>query len=225
MNQKWLNASIEFEEALNKIVIPDEELSDVEYVKLTSEQDLNEISEIGGCYWIWTNEPIVHTMHKHPLPKRFENGEVIYNGIAKDNLKGRIKAHLFSSLQDTWSGISVDIYTDTDTTSHRKKACSSTKNAKVPYLLEDKDYRPIKDKETLKSLYLSKVERDFIETVDTSNSQIFFRNGINITEDKHKDYEFRVYFLTGLNPHYMEYIEAKWRNFGMPRLCSYISGR
>ena len=57
-----------FEEELK---IPDSKLNGVKSIKLRTEKDFDKIPKGGGCYWIWTKEPILHTLHKGTLPKRF----------------------------------------------------------------------------------------------------------------------------------------------------------
>jgi hypothetical protein len=185
-----------------------------------NKNDLNDIPNGGGCYWIWTNEPVKHSLHKHSTPKVFNKGEIIYNGIAKDDVKGRVFHHLFGFFDAGWSGISLDIYTN-DSKSHRKKACSST--GKVPSIKIKDKFQPIKSKNQLLKLHLSNTEKKYIQS--SASNIFFFRNGIDITEQKHKNYIFKIYFIIGLKSLYLEYIEKEWRQFGLPKLCSYSSGR
>jgi hypothetical protein len=53
----------------------------------------------------------------------------------------------------------------------------------------------------------------------------FFRNGINLTDDKHNIYDFKIFYITGLTNLYLEHIEKQWRESGLPQLCSYSTGR
>jgi hypothetical protein len=215
-NKYWQKQEKIFLIAIKDVEIPNKTLKKVDNLLVKRSVDLNAIPSGGGCYWIWTNEPIKHSLHKHKTPDIFDNGEVIYNGIAKDNVKDRIFHHLFGSEDAGWSGISLDIYTK-NSRSHRKKACSPS--GKVPYL----DKKPIRNKKQLLQLHLSKKERDYISK---KRSRIFyFRNGIDIRNNKHKNYDFKVFFITGLTCLYLEYIEKKWREIGLPKLCSYSSGR
>ena len=123
--------------------------------------------------------------------------------------------------------------------SHRKKAMSTT--GKVPYIFENKIVKrgnkkknlkkgdtikvlsAIKSKNQLLKINLTNEEKKFIN--NTNYSQYFFRNGINIVDNKHKSYSFEVYFITGLSSLYLEFIEKKWSENGLPRLCSYSTGR
>ncbi len=215
-NNYWLEQEKKFLNAIKDVEIPNEQLEDVDFKLLKNNEDINSIPSGGGCYWIWTNEPVKHSLHKHKTPKSFNGGEIIYNGIAKDDVKARVFHHLFGFEDAGWSGISLDIYTK-DSVSHRKKACSP--NGKVPYI----NNIPIKSKTQLLELNLSKKEKNYIKNND---SNVFhFRNGINITDNKHKNYNFIVYYITGLTSLYLEYIEKQWREFGLPKLCSYSSGR
>lgn len=215
-NNYWLEQEKIFLNAIKDVQIPNEQLKNVDFKLLKNSEDINSIPSGGGCYWIWTNEPVKHSLHKHKTPTPFNEGEIVYNGIAKDDVKGRIFHHLFGFEDAGWSGISLDIYTK-QSVSHRKKACSP--NGKVPYI----NNIPIKTKTQLLKLNLSKSEKDFI--LKNSSNVFHFRNGINITDDKHKNYDFIVYYITGLTSLYLEHIEKQWREFGLPKLCSYSSGR
>jgi hypothetical protein len=237
-NNIWQVEEAKFIQATQNVRIPDATLQDVPYIIPKNVTELNRIPESGGCYWIWTNEPVLHSLHKKPTPVAFDNGEIIYNGRANSDVRGRIKGHLFGQHNATWSAISLDIYFD-PTPSHRKKALSLM--GKVPYIKSKKilkrgnkkkgllkgsaidDYSPIRTKEDLDKIYLSDDERILLNR--SSSNQIHFRNGIDITESKHVSFEFRVYFITGLSTLYIDFIEKKWRENGLPKLCSYSLGR
>jgi len=118
------------------------------------------------------------------MPRTFDNGEIIYNGIAKDNVKSRAFHHLYGFEDAGWSGISMDIYTK-PSNSHRKKACSP--KDKVPFI----DKIPIRNKNQLLKLHLTEEEKIFINK--SEQSTFYFRNGINLNDDKHKNFQFRVY--------------------------------
>ncbi len=102
---------------------------------------------------------------------------------------------------------------------------------KVPYvdcILDDRGSRykctPIREKRLIFRLYLSKEEKAFIK--NSNQKMYYFRNGINIFDKKHKSFVFKAYFITGLESLFLEYIEKKWREkFGLPKLCTYSSGR
>lgn len=202
--------------AIKDVVIPDNTLNNVDYLLVKSKNDINKIPKGGGCYWIWTNEPVIHSLHKNDCPEPFDGGEIIYNGIAQDDVKGRIKHHLFGDEDAGWSGISMDIYKDTSI-SHRKKACSP--KDKVPFI----DKKPIRNKKQLLSIHLSQSEKSFIRK--SKEDTFYFKNGINLDDKKHKKYIYRVYFITGLKSLYLEYIEKEWRKKRIPKLCSYKTGR
>jgi len=238
-NEIWQEEEVKFLKAIENVRIPDGELNDVRLIIPKSKEDFEQIPESGGCYWIWTNEPVLHSLHKNITPPLFNEGEIIYNGIAKDDVRGRVIHHLFGDVEAGWSGISLDLYFG-DTKSHRKKAFSSS--GKVPYIQEDyirrkgsakhgfkkgdmtKKYIPIKNKKDVLKIYLDDTEKEAVQNAESDN--FFFRNGINIADEKHKNYEFRVYFITGLSSLYLDFIEKKWREeYGLPKLCSYSSGR
>ena len=83
---------------------------------------------------------------------------------------------------------------------------------------------PIKSKTDLLKIHLSDTEKEELEKA--IGEKFYFRNGIDITEQKHTSFEFRVYYITGLSSLYLDFIEKKWReDFGLPKLCSYSSGR
>lgn len=215
-NNYWLEQEQKFLKAIKNVDVPNENLKNVDYIEIKSHDDFGEIPKGGGCYWIWTTEPVIHSLHKNNIPKSFEEGEIIYNGIAKDDVKGRVFHHLFGFEDAGWSGISMDIYTK-PSNSHRKKACSP--KGKVPYINNE----PIRRKEQLLNLHLSEEEKAFIKNQEQS---IFhFRNGINLHDAKHQNFQFRVYYITGLTSLYLEHIEKEWRKNGLPKLCSYLTGR
>ena len=222
----WKKEEEKFKKA--KIKIPDKNLYKVDSVKLRQQKDFDRIPIMGGCYWIWTNEPVNHRFRKNIIPVEVKCGEIIYNGIAKDNVQNRIKHHLLGEQKTSWSGISMDIYPG-ESRSHRKKVLSQS--GKVPYvdcILDERgnQYKctPIREERLIFKLYLSKEEKDFVK--NSYQETYYFRNGINIFDKKHKSFIFKVYFITGLESLFLEYLEKKWRKeFGLPKLCSYSSGR
>ena len=90
----WLKQDAEFVKIEKKVKIPNSMLDNVPNITLKNKNDFENIPDLGGCYWIWTNEPIIHRLHKRPIPKKVQGGEIIYNGIAKDNIRSRVKNHL-----------------------------------------------------------------------------------------------------------------------------------
>lgn len=238
-NKTWINEEKKFLNAVQNIKIPNSLLNKVPCIRLNDVSDLMQIPLSGGCYWIWTNEPVKHSLHKKNNPKPFDGGEIIYNGIAKDNVRNRISNHLFGTVDAGWSAISLDIYSGS-TVSHRKKALAG--KGKVPYIKIEsfakrsnskkgiligspiEIYKPIRTKEDLDHIYLTAKEKRIVSRLN--NEIIYFRNGINIKESKHNKFAFRVYYITGLSSLYLDYIEKQWRvNYGLPKLCSYSAGR
>ncbi len=200
---------------------PNFRLDQVPVEKLQKEEDIEGIPEEGGCYWIWTTEPVHHKMHRNPTPEPFDGGEIIYNGLTKDSIRWRIRNHLFANPDEGWSGISIDLYMK-HSPSHRKRAMKEHPGRqKVAYYGDQK----ITSKATLQQLHLSETEQNYVN--QTNSKEFFFRNGINIREPKHQSFEFRVYFIVGLKSStYLDFIEKRWREeYGLPRMCSYMSGR
>lgn len=236
----WQLEEKKFLKAIEGVAIPNSSLDNVEFVSSKETTEFVEIPNEGGCYWIWTTEPVLHSLHKHSTPKPFDGGEIIYNGIAKDNVRSRVVHHLLGKADAGWSGISLDIYFG-ETGSHRKKALSdkgkvpfirekyiirrSTKDGKLKKGDEGERFKAIRNKDDFAKIFLSNEERENLS--EEKFSKIYFRNGININDKKHKDFEFRVYYITGLSSLYLDFIEKKWRNDNkwLPKLCSYSSGR
>ena len=225
----WIKEENKFSKLESKIKIPNSKLNLVDSVILKNKTAFLKIPEEGGCYWIWTNESVFHQFHKKPIPKKIFNGEIIYNGIAKDNICLRIKHHLLGELNAGWSGVSMDLYPG-ESESHKKKAYSLKHRTKVPYIINtDKkslsdNLIPIRSIELLLNLYLSKKEKEYIQ--NNTKKELYFRNGINIFENKHKRFKFKVFYIVGLSTQYLDYIEKKWRKkYNSPKLCSYSSGR
>lgn len=222
----WKKEEKKFKDLEKEVRIPDEKLRNVDSVVVKRREDFEKIPKNCGCYWIWTNEPVYHRMHKKEIPSKVNKGEIIYNGITDTNLRTRIKEHLLTEEKAGRSGISLDIYYHRSK-SHRKSALSSTK--KVPYLIiprrkGETSHEEIREKRLLYKLFLSKEEKSYIRR--TNWKEYYFRNGINVSENKHKKYEFRVYFIAGLNCLYLQCTEKKWRErFNLPKLCTYSSGR
>lgn len=133
-NEIWQQEEKKFLAAIQDVKIPNSQLGDVPFITPGSIDDFEGIPESGGCYWIWTNEPVLHSLHKNNTPPSFDGGEIIYNGIAKDNVPGRARHHLLGDVEAGWSGISLDVFFG-ETTSHRKKALSE--KGKVPYIKEE----------------------------------------------------------------------------------------
>ncbi len=234
-NAIWVKEDKKFNKFERNVKLPKSNLTDVNYVILKNKKDFEEIPKSKGVYWIWTNEPIKHILHKPSknipskirvvINKKKIKGEVIYNGIAQDNINNRIKSHhLQAESENGMSGISVDVYTGKNEKSHKKKILSKNSKGKVPYI----NNVEIKSKRDALKLFLSKTEKKFIKS---KTGNILFRNGINIFDNfdnKHKKYHFVVFYIGNLKSEsYMSFIEKQWRKEHKiyPRLCSYASGR
>ena len=214
----WLEIDSNVKKFEDNLRVPNGVLSFVNFINIRDENDLLKIPKEGGCYWIWTNESILHSFHLHITPSKFDGGEIIYNGIAKDDIRGRIKKHLFGIPNEPMSAISVDILLEDYKGSHRKKAIAD--KGRTAFFARER----ILNRNTLLLLNFTDVEKKFIEN---STHSIFFRNGINITDDKHHKHQYRVYYLCGFkSASYGDIIEKKWREQnGLPKLCTYKKGR
>lgn len=214
----WLKIDKELKSFEDELPVPDGILTSITSIELENISDLVEIPREGGCYWIWTNELIKHSFHTSDIPEELDGGEIIYNGIAKDDIRGRIRKHLFGETNEGMSAISIDLLLEDFKGSHRKKALGEKGN--TAYY----DKKRIRSKAHLINLNFSPLE---IEFIDQSDHDIVFRNGINITEEKHKEFSFRVYYICGFtSSSYGDIIEKRWRElYGLPRLCTYKKGR
>ena len=56
----WSEQDKRFFDFEKDVQVPDEQLSQVDVITLRSESDFEKVPDKGGCYWIWTNEPIYH---------------------------------------------------------------------------------------------------------------------------------------------------------------------
>lgn len=216
----WHKIDTELSIYESSLLIPDGQLKGVPAIIIKSPTDLTRIPKSGGCYWIWTNEPVLHSFHPNSkvFPTGFDGGEIVYNGISKDDIRGRIQRHLLGKVEEGMSGIGLDLLTFEYKGSHRKKAYST--DGKAPCI----DGKRITTIEQLRQIGLSKEEKVFL---DGCTHAVYFRNGINVTEEKHKKFVFKVYFLSNLKSYsYGDIVEKKWREInGIPKLCSYSKGR
>ncbi|MBN1767713.1 MAG: hypothetical protein JW842_04315 [Prolixibacteraceae bacterium] len=173
VNNYWLEHEKKLLKAIENDDVPNEKLDNVDFNNLESHQD---IGVGGGCYLIWTNESVIHSLHKNPIQKPFDNGELIYNGIAKHDVEIRVFHHLFGFEDAGWVGISIDIYTKASN-SHRKMACSS--NGKVSFINNSQ----IRNKKQLLKLHLSEEGKNYIN--NSEQSVFHFRNGISLNDEKY----------------------------------------
>jgi len=59
-NNYWLEQEKKFLKAIEDVDVPNETLDNVNFLEIKSHNDFGEIPDGGGCYWIWTDEPVVH---------------------------------------------------------------------------------------------------------------------------------------------------------------------
>lgn len=209
------------------IDIPDETVSTIPHICVKTESDIVSIPHVGGNYWILTNEPISHCFHSgnRNVPIVQNGLRVVYNGVTT-NLQNRAREHLLRP--DTkggggsQSGISVDLLClPQNNTSHIKCAWSSTGKRKVPKVFVNNSYVPLTKKDDLFSTF-SEEEKEFALTSDT----LYFKNGIHVSSPKHSPYEWIFAYAPISVPNVRDYVENAWRDaYGVPVLCSYLSGR
>jgi len=218
---KWEEQDALIREQTKAWIVSDDNLNNVDFVEIKNKNDFERIPNKGGVYWISTNEPIVHSLHKRKTPQKNNDFEIIYNGLAKDNVRSRIKKHLFREESAGWSAISVDILLEgNDPKSHTKIAMAPGR-VKVPYI----NNAPVRNLRLLSQFNLSEEERNFIQK-NSNKGHFYFSNGIDCLSAKHNNFIYRVYFITELSEVYSSFIEKAWRKkCGYPRLCSYKSGR
>lgn len=218
----------------NKIIysisLPCEKLLICKKIVIKKSDDFDLISNKPGLYWITTNEQINHCLNSglNCLTNINDDSKIIYNGSSGD-IRSRIKEHLYRSDEKggegTQSGISIDIlnknFENNKKISHVK--CLWGENKKTPKYFKDGKIKKINDKnDIINEIYFSKEEKNIIK----KNNVIYFKNGINIFSEKHKKYNWTIYYLEIDNHNIRDYIEIEWRKkYGIPQLCSYTSGR
>lgn len=211
------------------VEVPDSKLTGISSIRIQGIRDIEHIpKKIQGTYWICTNEPITHCLHKGVnIPKKLENNfQIVYSGSSCD-LRDRAKQHLLriSGVYGTMSGISVDILQQapTNKSSHAKCLWTPAKNKKLPKILKIDQYvKPVDKEDILNSMYLSAEEQSYV----SNTNDIFFKNGINVEDEKHRPYKWIFYYTQIMNHSIRDFIEIKWRKlYGIPVLCSYSEGR
>lgn len=226
MKTKFQLSSKRMTEDQKKYAVPARNLSDLPYVDIKSEKDFKMIPNTGGAYWIVTDEKIPHAMNKyHDNRVVLDAGEVIYNGMAKDDVRARIKAHLNRIDDKGMSAISVDILPYI-AASHTKLMMHENNRKKLAYFNGIK-ITGIDD--VILNQY-SKSNQQNIKNVlndpKNTNNAVWFRSGINVLDDNHSIYNWRVYYLTDVTRTYADFTECEWRRlYGQPRLNSYVDGR
>lgn len=199
-------------------------LDDLDCVYLTSETDLKKIPKAGGVYFIVTNEPVNHSFHNRDFPDKLpDNFEIIYNGTAQD-LCDRAKKHLFREVSKGMSGISLDILTTGEKVKSHTKVCFSVEERRTPYIDDGYKVKRIKTIDEVYKLNLSHREITFVKK--NQEEDIYFKNGIDIFDLKHRQYQY-IFFFKAIHSHNVrDIIETNWRRtFGTPRLCTYLEGR
>lgn len=211
------------------VEVPDSKLTGISSIRIQGIKDIEKIpKKIQGTYWISTNEPILHCLNKGVnIPKKLDNNfQIVYSGSSCD-IRDRAKQHLLriNGVFGTMSGISVDILQQAPTSksSHAKCIWSPVKNKKLPKISKLNQYvKPLDKSDILNIMYLSPEEKSYI----SNTNEIFFKNGINVEDEKHRQYEWIFYYTMIMNHSIRDFIEIEWRKlYGIPVLCSYSEGR
>lgn len=196
-------------------------LAHMKHVIVKGPEDLEGIpKKTGGVYFIATDEPIYHSFNRKNHPKKLEGGfEIFYNGTA-DDLRERAKKHLLRTKSKGMSGVSMDILMDEEVESHTKCCFSQDKKKKTPFVNNER----IKSIDDVYKLRLTEENRAYIR--ENPGKTLYFRNGINVSDAKHKDFTFRFYYQAIESHSVRDMIEIGWRKKnGIPKLCSYSEGR
>lgn len=212
--------------------VPDARLTGISSICIQSMKDIERIPiKTPGIYWISTNEPIHHCLNKGVnLPVKIDDHfQIVYSGSSCD-LRDRAKQHLLrvNGVYGTMSGISVDILQTqpTSKSSHAKCLWSNAKKKKLPKLLKSGKYiKPLNKEDIIDIIdiiHLSPDEKSYI----LKTNEIFFKNGINVEDNKHRPHEWIFHYAPVMNHSIRDYIEIAWRkSHGVPILCSYSEGR
>jgi len=218
---------------LYKIKVPNLQLDNIDNIWEANSDNLKEFDLIPkdpGCYWILTDAPIKHCLNsaENLINNNDTSLKIIYNGVSS-NLRERSKEHLFRTDEKgkggSMSGISVDIIIDNNNIkNHIKLLYSDEKKLKLPKICINNTFTCIKEKNNIcDTLYLSEEEKEYINNTDIN---IYFKNGIDIRQDKHKKYKWLFVYMIIKNHSIRDYIEITWRKrYGIPILCSYSQGR
>eukprot|EP00798_Chlamydomonas_sp_ICE-L_P019551 gene19551-26233_t len=203
---------------------PSAQLSGLKFVDVKHLSDVKTLPRAQGNYWIATNEPINHSFHPgvaYSFPKRLKHHcmEIVYNGIAS-NLQKRIQQHLVRTGKGShgMSGIWVDVLMEPYANiSHTKLAWHPDKGGAV-YCCEGARIC------NASQLCTSAKENKWLSS--HKNVPIYFRNGIDVTDYKHKKFEWRIYYVACPNKFLNDIVEKLWRrSHGLPRLCTYSEAR
>jgi hypothetical protein len=208
--------------SFKNIILPRYNLENLCFAKLSSPHDFHKLPKNRGNYFIVTNKPIIHSFHNKNFPKVIDiisyssSFNIIYNGIS-NNICNRIKQHLLRKNITNTSGLSIDLITDFYIDSYSKKLLSNNSLDKTPFVGNEKVCV-----ENVNLLNFSKEESFMInDFISHRLDKVYFKNGIDITCDKHNKYDWFVFYLEVSDKYLNSYIEQKWRDLnGMPKLCS-----
>ena len=89
-NEIWQQEEQKFLQAIKDVKIPNSSLENVAVVIPKKASDLDVIPQSGGCYWIWTNEPVKHSLHKNARQRLLMTGKL----FIMESLKTMLEAEL-----------------------------------------------------------------------------------------------------------------------------------
>ena len=202
---------------------PSRTLVGLKHVDIKCVLDHKSLPETQGNYWIATDEVICHLFHpgKINVPRPLKNKmNIVYNGITTD-IRGRIMQHLLRKGGKGMSGIYVDLLRrdEAECISHTKLAWHQQQGKRGIYT---------DDGERLQSprqLHMSCAERRWVSKA-RRHQPIYFKNGIDVGEHKHRGHVWRVYYMECPNKFVNDIVEKQWRRlYGLPRLCTYSEAR
>lgn len=215
-----------------KVEVPALTLEGLNFKTIKYVDDTIEIPSGGGNYWILTNEPVRHCFNSgKSYPAQFNHAgvfyNIVYNGVSS-TLKSRVKEHLLrsdmSGQSGSHSGISVDIQMQPcgKEPSHVKYLLHENQQKKLPKFLNVTQHTRLSKAEILNMAAFTCQENQYI----SNNTNIHFKNGINVQDTKHTPYNWIFAWCEIDNHNIRDYIETEWRlQHGVPILCSYTSGR
>ena len=227
MKNKFKRSAEQMIEDQKMYAIPARDLSDLPYIDIKSEEDFDKIPKEGGVYWIATNEIIHTSQNRYDNERTYINEmEIVYNGMSSGSVCGRIKEHLNRDADEplkSRSGISVEP-SDKYASSHAKKYLCPNRGQSAYY--QGKRIRSIEDlnEMNLNENYLKRIHTALNNPVN--KGVVYMKNGIDVLDEVHSQYNWRVYYLTGIPQSYADFVEREWRSKnGQPRLNVYKSGR